>query len=402
MSDLYQKIAKRAKELEPELARMLMAMIQVPSFTGKEREVVQVVKGLMEDAGFDEIRIDGLGSIIGRLGSGPRVLAFDAHLDVVQPGDLALWHTGPFSPRIEAGQVWGRGSADQKGGLACMLGAARIIKEFGLNREFTLYFTGTVMEEDCDGLCWKHLIEEEHLRPDLVVLTEPSALKLARGQRGRMDIQVRVAGLSCHGSAPERGDNAIYKISRVALELEKLHARLKEGPVLGKGSLCVSQVFFTGPSQCAVPDSAWVHVDRRLTLGETRESALAEVREACALARCPDAEVAVPVYREPAYTGKVYPMDQFFPAWLLAEDHPRMGDAVQAYRACLGRAPVVCTWGFSTNGAAIAGLAGIPCLGLGPGDETLAHAPDEHCPLDHLSAAAAFYAALVARLNGRA
>ena len=399
MSDLYQTITRRAKELEPEITRMLMAMVREPSFTGKERGVVQVVKGLMERIGFDAIRIDGLGSIIGRLGSGPRILAFDAHLDVVQPGDLDLWRSDPFSPRVEAGQVWGRGTADQKGGMAAMLGAAMVIKELGLNRNFTLCFTGTVMEEDCDGLCWKYLIEEEGLRPELVVLTEPSSLELARGQRGRMDIQVRVKGLSCHGSSPERGDNAIYKISRIALELEKLHARLEEGPVLGKGSLCVSQVFFTGPSQCAVPDGAWLNVDRRLTLGETRESALAEVRDACARAGCLDAEVTVPEYREPAYTGLVHPMDRFFPAWVRAEDDPWLAEAAQAFRAALGREPVVTTWAFSTNGTAVSGMAGIPCLGLGPGDVAQAHTPNEHCPVEQLSAAAAFYAALVARLN---
>jgi len=256
MTDLYQRIADRARELEPEISRMLADLVRVPSFTGQEGEVVQVAMKMMAAIGFDDIRIDGLGNLIGRLGCGSRALAFDAHLDVVRPGDRSLWRDDPFTPRIEGGQIWGRGTADQKGGFAAMLGAATIIKELGLNRGFSLYFTGTVMEEDCDGLCWKYLVEEERLRPELVVLTEPSGLKLARGQRGRMDIQVRVQGRSCHGSTPERGDNAIYKISRVALELEKLHARLEEGPVLGKGSLCVSQVFFTGPSQCAVPDSA--------------------------------------------------------------------------------------------------------------------------------------------------
>jgi putative selenium metabolism hydrolase len=399
MTDLYQRIADRARELEPEIARMLADLVRVPSFTGQEGEVIQVAAKMMAAIGFDDIRIDGLGNLIGRMGGGPRTLAFDAHLDVVRPGDPGLWRDDPFTPRIEGGQIWGRGTADQKGGFAAMLGAATIIKELGLNREFSLYFTGTVMEEDCDGLCWKYLVEEERLQPEMVVLTEPSGLKLARGQRGRMDIQVRVQGRSCHGSAPERGDNAIYKISRVALELEKLHARLKEGPVLGKGSLCVSQVFFTGPSQCAVPDSAWVNLDRRLTLGETRESALAEVREACTLVCCPEAEVTVPEYREPAYTGRVYPMDRFFPAWIMPEDDPMLAEAVQAYQAVLGREPEVFTWAFSTNGTTAAGLAGIPCIGLGPGDEALAHTPNEHCPLEHLSAAAGFYAALVARLN---
>ena len=401
MSDLYQQISRRAKELEGETARFLMDMVRVPSFSGKEKEVIQVIKGEMEAAGFDEVRIDGLGSIIGRIGDGPRVIAFDAHIDTVYPGDLSLWKFDPFTPKIADGQVWGRGTSDQEGGMACMVTAGRMIKELGLNHEFTIYFTGTVMEEDCDGLCWKYLINEENIRPEMVVITEPTSLNLYRGHRGRMEMQIKVGGLSCHGSAPERGDNAIYKISRIALEIEQLHTRLMTDPFLGKGSVCVSQVFFTGPSQCAVPDGAWINLDRRLTWGETKDSAVAEVKDACRRAGYPDAEVIVLEYAEPAYTGLVYPMEKYFPTWVTAADSPWVKTATEAFEATQGRKPLVDKWTFSTNGVSIAGMEGIPCIGMGPGHENQAHAPNEHCPVEHLSAASAFYAGYVARLNGK-
>jgi putative selenium metabolism hydrolase len=401
VSALYQQISKRAKELELETARFLMDMVRVPSFSGKEKDVIQVIKKEMESVGFDEVRIDGLGSIIGRIGSGPRVIAFDAHIDTVYPGDLSLWNFDPFTPKIEDGKVWGRGTVDQEGGMASMVTAAKLIKELGLNDQFTILFTGTVMEEDCDGLCWKYLINEEKIRPELVVITEPTNMNIYRGHRGRMEMQIKVKGLSCHGSAPERGDNAIYKISRIALEIEKLHERLLTDPFLGKGSVCVSQVFFTGPSQCAVPDSAWVNLDRRLTWGETKDSAVAEVQDACTRAGYPDAEVIILEYAEPAYTGLVYPMEKYFPTWVLAEDSPWLATATEAYEATQGKMPLVDKWTFSTNAISIAGMEGIPCIGLGPGDEVQAHFPNEHCPLEHLSGASAFYAAFVARLNGK-
>ena len=287
MNALARRIHDRAAALQGETARFLMDMVRVPSFSGKEREVVQVIAAEMARSGFDEVRVDGLGSVIGRIGSGPRVLAFDAHIDTVYPGDPSLWTFDPFTPRLEDGQVWGRGTVDQEGGMASMVTAGRIIRELELNHAFTLLFTGTVMEEDCDGLCWTYLLEEEKLRPELVVITEPTNLNLYRGHRGRMEMQVEVKGRSCHGSAPERGDNAIYKISRVALEIEQLHGRLKEDPFLGKGSVCVSQVFFIGPSQCAVPDSATLSLDRRLTFGETKEGAVREVQEAAAARAAP-------------------------------------------------------------------------------------------------------------------
>jgi putative selenium metabolism hydrolase len=397
--DLYRQIFARAKQLEGETARFLMDMVRVPSFSGKEKEVIQVIKGEMERVGFDEVRVDGLGNLIGRIGHGPRVIAFDAHVDTVYPGDLSLWEFDPFTPKIEDGKVWGRGTVDQEGGMAAMVTAGQIIKEMGLNEQFTILFTGTVMEEDCDGLCWKYLIHEEKIRPEMVVITEPTNMNIYRGHRGRMEMQVKVKGLSCHGSAPERGDNAIYKISRIALQIEKLHGRLADDPFLGKGSICVSQVFFTGPSQCAVPDSATLSLDRRLTFGETKESAVAEVKDAAARAGYPEAEVTLLEYREPAYTGLVYPMEKYYPTWTLPEDSPWLTQARNAYEHCLGKAPFIDKWTFSTNAIAIAGMEGIPCIGLGPGNEVLAHFPNEHCPLEHLSGASAFYAALVAKLN---
>ena len=399
MNAIYQKIGSRAKELESEITAFLMELVRTPSHSGKEEQVIQVIKKEMERTGFDEVRIDGLGSIIGRIGSGPRLIAFDAHIDTVYPGDLAQWTFDPFTPFVREGKVWGRGTVDQKGGMAAMVYAAKMIKEMGLNEQFTILFTGTVMEEDCDGLCWQYLIAEEKIRPELVVITEPTNMNIYRGHRGRMEMEVEVRGVSCHGSAPERGDNAIYKAARIALEIEKLNGGLRSDPFLGKGSITVTEARSSSPSLCAVPDGAALHLDRRLTQGETKESAVAEVREAALRAGVTDAKVTVLTYAEPAYTGKIYPTEKYYPTWALAESSPWLQQAAAAYEGLFGRAPLIDKWTFSTNGIAIAGMNNIPCLGLGPGNEIHAHAANEACPVEHLSGAAAFYAALVAVLN---
>jgi putative selenium metabolism hydrolase len=255
------------------------------------------------------------------------------------------------------------------------------------------------MEEDCDGLCWQYIIKEDKIKPEMVVITEPTNLNIYRGHRGRMEILVKVKGLSCHASAPERGNNAVYKIARIALEIEKLHERLAYDEFLGKGSVAVTQVFFNSPSQCAVPDAASIQLDRRLTFGETKEIAVAEVKEAAARAGYPDAEVEVLRYEEAAYTGLVYPTEKYYPTWKLDENSEYLKDAVETYKNLFDKEPFVDKWTFSTNGVAIMGMFGIPCIGLGPGNEVYAHAPNEACPVDHLSKAAAFYAGLVARLN---
>jgi putative selenium metabolism hydrolase len=397
--NLYEAIYNRAKGLESDITHFLADLVQAQSFSGKEQNVMPVIHREMKKLGFDEIRVDGLGNLIGKIGSGKRVLAFDGHVDTVYAGEREQWHSDPFTAKIEKDKIWGRGTVDQKGGVASMIYAGKLIKELGLNEQFTVLFTCTVMEEDCDGLCWQYLIEKENIRPEFVVITEPTNMNIYRGHRGRMEIRVEVKGRSCHGSAPERGDNAIYKIARIALEIEKLNPRLRNDPFLGKGTITVTDVRSSSPSLCAVSDAAGLHLDRRLTFGETKESALSEVREAAQLAGYPDAKVFVLDYAEKAYTGMVYPTEKYYPTWVLPQESTYLKDSVDAYSGVFGKSPLVDKWTFSTNGIAISGKHGIPCLGLGPGNEVLAHAPNEVCPLEHLSGATAFYAALVAKLN---
>ncbi|MBN1825059.1 MAG: YgeY family selenium metabolism-linked hydrolase [Candidatus Eisenbacteria bacterium] len=386
-----------AEALEADTARLLGDLIRIPSFSTEEREVVDRIRAEMERIGFDDVRIDGLGSVIGRIGDGPKTVAFDAHIDTVRTGDESLWTFDPFEGGVVDGMVRGRGASDQKGGMASMLAAARIVREIGLAKGLTLLFTGTVMEEDCDGLCWQYLVKEEGIRPDLVVITEPTDCRIYRGHRGRMEMTVRAAGLSCHGSDPTRGDNAIYKGSRIALEIEKLNTRLADDPFLGRGTICASQFFFTSPSQCAVPDSATVQVDRRLTAGEDKEKAVEELSDAAARAGVGGARVEVLRYEEKAYTGLVYGTDKYYPTWTLPEDSPWLLRAREAHREVFDAEADVGKWVFSTNGVATAGMFGIPTIGFGPGAEVYAHAPDERIPVRDLSRAAAFYAALAAK-----
>lgn len=270
-----------------------------------------------------------------------------------------------------------------------MVTAGRILAELGLDNDFSVLFTGTVMEEDCDGLCWKYIIEEEKIRPELVVITEPTALGIYRGHRGRMEIHARFKGLSSHGSAPERGKNAIYMGARACLAIEALNETLPFDAFLGKGTVTVSEFVSGSPSLCAVADSARLHLDRRLTRGETMDSALREIRE---LVEGMPAEVEVLNYRQKAYTGREYGMEKYYPTWVLEPDHPVVARAEKVYRSLFSAEPRVDKWTFSTNAVTINGLYGIPTVGFGPGNEVLAHAPDEKVSIDDLVKASAFYA----------
>jgi len=401
--NIARKILDKARAYRDYSAKNLSAIIQVPAFSGTEKERIQLLEGLCREAGMEDLRIDGLGSLIGRVGKGSKNLVFDAHIDTVAAGDESQWKSPPFSGKIADGLVHGRGATDQLGGAAAMISAARILRDLSYQGDFSLWFSFTVLEEDCDGLCWKHLIEEEGFVPDFAVSTEPTSLRLYRGHRGRMEIQIDIRGRSCHGSAPERGDSAAYKAARAALAIEKLNGELKpdEDEFLGKGTITVSQIKVQGPSQCAVPDQAMLYCDRRLTWGENDRIAIAQVEKALGEAGVDNFSGAMPEYRKPAYTGKVYAQELYFPTWKIKADHPLVRAGVEAYGELYNKPPVVDKWTFSTNCVAICGRHSIPCIGFGPGDEVQAHAPNEVNRIEDLEICSAFYAALPYALEKR-
>ncbi len=390
MKNTYSKILELADKYRDYTARNLSELVKIKSLSKDEALVQQELKKQMEEAGFDEVKIDGLGNVIGRIGNGKRILAMDGHIDTVDLGDLSQWDFDPLGGEIKDGFVRGRGSVDQEGGPAAFVTSGRILKELGFDKDLTLLFVGSVMEEDCDGLCWKYIIEEDGIKPDLVISTEPTNLNIYRGHRGRMEIEVEFHGVSAHGAAPERGVNAIYKASRTALEIEKLNENLAYDEFLGKGSVTISEFVSGSPSLCAVADYARIHLDRRLTWGETKEIAVQQIKE---LVKGTDASVKVLDYKEKAYTGLEYGMEKYYPTWKLPEDHVAVRKAVDAYNNLFGKSPKIDKWTFSTNGVTINGVYGIPVIGFGPGNEELAHAPNEKVPIDDLVVASAFYAA---------
>lgn len=395
MTEILKKINDLATSYADYTAGNLAKLIRIKSLSLGEKGVAEELKRQMLEAGFDEARIDGLGNVIGRIGNGKKSICFDGHIDTVDVGNAANWEFDPFSGEIRDGYVLGRGTVDQKGGPAAFVTAGRILKELAFDKDLTIWFTGTVIEEDCDGLCWKYIVEEEKIRPDFMVITEPTNLNIYRGHRGRMEIEVVFRGISSHGSAPERGKNAIYMASRACLEIEKLNERLAFDEFLGKGSVTLAEFVSGSPSLCAVADYAKIHLDRRLTWGETKESAVAEIKE---IVKDMDAEVIVLNYEETAYTGLKYGMEKYYPTWKIEPNHPLVENGIKAFMGLFGKEPLVDKWTFSTNGVTINGYYKIPCIGFGPGNEVLAHAPNEKVPVSDLVAASAFYAGLVYQL----
>jgi len=349
----------------------------------------------MRALGFDEVRFDVMGNILGRIGSGPRHIVFDSHIDTVGVGDRSQWQWDPFEGKIENGVLFARGACDEKNSTPGMIYGMAFARDLGLLDGWTAWFFGN-MEEWCDGIAPNSfVVNDPQVRPDFVVIGEPTRMQVYRGHKGRVEMKVTARGRSAHAASNWLGDNAVYKLLDVIAGVRDLDAHLRSHEFLGKGTITVSDMKVSTPSLNAVPDEATIFIDRRVTFGDTLESALAEVQ--AVIDRHParaDITLEMLHYDEPSYTGFRMDVDKYFPAWALEEAHPLVQAALATTERAFGARAATGKWDFSTNGTYWAGKAGIPSIGFGPGDERHAHTTIEQVPLDDVVRAAAFYALL--------
>jgi len=384
------------------LTAFLQDLVHIPSLSCRERQVAERLAAEMKAVGFDEVWIDRIGNVIGRIGpgTGPRLL-FNSHMDTVDVGDLATWAHDPFGAEIVDGILYGRGAADMKGPMTSLVYGAKTLRDSRVKLAGDVYVVGVVQEEPCEGHAMRVLVEEEGLRPEWVVLAEPTNLQVSRGQRGRMELHVTVHGRSCHASMPHKGENAIYGAARIIFALELLSDLLAYDSFLGKGTLAVTRIENTGGSKNVIPDSCTIVIDRRLTLGETEAKALAEVEGVIARERL-RAEVRLAKFDYNSYTGYRCHDVEHYPAWVIPENHTLVQAAARTVREVTGERPAIGKWDFSTDGVYTMGVAGIPTVGIGPGEETQAHTADEHIRLADCYTAAQIYAKLAFELVGQA
>ena len=368
----------------------LRDLIRIPSHDSQIGPVGEACAERMRALGFDDVRFDSMGNILGRMGNGPRSLLFDSHIDTVGIGRRDEWEWDPFEGKEEGGVIYGRGACDEKGSTPPMIYAIAALNELGLLDGWTLYYFGN-MEEWCDGIAPHALVEHEGVRPDFVVIGEPTKLNIYRGHRGRVELSATFKGKSAHAAMPRFGDNPLYRAAPFIEGVERMLSTLPDDPFLGPGTIAVTNVKVSTPSLNAVPAEAEVYLDRRVTLGETADQVLEQVRSLPCAER---ATVQVPLYDDPSYTGFVFPVDKVFPAWALPPDHPLLTAATADFQAMYGREPGIGKWEFSTNGIYWMGKAGIPSIGYGPGDEQYAHTVLDQVPVQEVIDATRFYAAL--------
>ncbi len=392
-------VLQRVEQNREAIIRFMRDIVAIPSMDGQIREVGERIGEEMRRLGFEEVRFDKMGNILGRIGSGPRVMVYDSHIDTVGIGDPEEWAWDPFKGKVENGVLYARGACDEKGSTPGMVYGLAIAKTLGLLEGWTVYYFGN-MEEWCDGLAPRAFVEvDPGVKPDFVVIGEPTRMQVYRGHKGRVEMRVVAKGKSAHAASNHLGENAIYKLLPVIAGIRDLEPQLGDHPFLGHGKITVSDMRVKTPSINAVPDEAVIYIDRRMTFGETKEEAVAQVEALILPEEQGKVWVEVLRYEEPSYTGFVLPVEKYFPAWALEEDHPLV-QAGQQVRRLIGlpEAPTG-KWDFSTNGVYWAGTAGIPSIGFGPGDEVTAHTVEDSVPLEDVVKATAFYALLPAVIS---
>ncbi|MGO8695417.1 MAG: YgeY family selenium metabolism-linked hydrolase [Rectinemataceae bacterium] len=384
---MIERIRALASEIEDEMLSFAQELVKTKSITGDERLIIELIGKKMKALGYDDVRVDGMGNLVGRVGQGGRKLLFDSHTDTVAVTDPERWSVEPFAGTVRDGMLYGRGAVDMKSAIAASVYAGAAAKRLGLSEGKTLYVSTSVMEEDYDGEALVYEFGEGGLDPDYVVICEPSSCRVSFGQKGRAMLRIDVPGRAAHGSAPEMGDNPLYKAADILKRIEALGLAFM-GEKERRRSIALTGMASESASLNAIPSTCCMFVDRRLALGEGEDEIRAEM---AGLLGDSGAAWRVHDVIGTSWTGRRTVLRSFLPAWEIGTDHPLAAAAAGAYRELLGHSPARYTWDFSTNGVASATKLGIPTIGFGPGDSKLAHCADERCPIADMVAAFEFY-----------
>src|SRR3972149_2377061 len=386
------EIQKRVSASRDDIIKFMREICAIPSMDSKIGPVGERIGAEMRRLKYDEVRFDKMGNIMGRVGHGSTVIVYDSHIDTVGIGDRSAWGWDPFEGKVENGVLYARGACDEKGSTPGMVHGLVIARDLGLLEGWTAYYFGN-MEEWCDGIAPNTFVEvDPKVRPDFVVIGEPTKLLVYRGHKGRVEIKVVAKGKSAHAASNHLGDNALYKMLELISGIRDLEPKLGDHEFLGHGKITVSDMQVKTPSINAVPDEATIYIDRRLTFGEDKNAAIEQVRSLIPPAHRDSITVEEMFYDDPSYTGFVFPVDKYFPAWAYEESHPIV-QAGQKTRSLLGLPDAPSgKWNFSTHGIYWAGKAKIPSIGFGPGDEETAHTIHDSVSLDDMVKATEFYA----------
>ncbi len=396
--DQLKELQARVQQSRDDIIQFMRDICAIPSMNSEIGPVGERIQAEMRKLGWEEARFDKMGNTVGRIGDGPKVIVYDSHIDTVGVGDPTEWEWDPFIGKVEDGRLYARGACDEKGSTPGMVYGLAMARDLGWLDGYTVYYFGN-MEEWCDGIAPNTFVEvDPKVKPDFAVIGEPTKMNVYRGHKGRIELKITASGRSAHAASHYLGDNAVYKMMAVITQIRELDRRMRFGmgshPQQGFASIAVTDVQARTASLNAVPDQFTIYIDRRITLNEPHDDVIAQIKGLIPDYLQDEIHVEELFYDEPSYTGFVFPVSKYYPAWLLDDNHALAVAGQTAIEKLWGVQRPLGAWDFSTNGTYWAGKAGIPSIGLGPGDEKTAHMRHENVPLDEVVQATEWYAAL--------
>jgi len=394
MSPPINTIQSATKNKQPQLINFTQRIVQTPSMPGQEQDIAHLIQQEMVQLGYDETWVDEAGNVVGKIkgGNGPTVL-LNGHMDHVDPGPVEGWPYPPFSGQIVKDELWGRGSVDMKGPVACMLYGAVLLKTLDVAIPGDILMTVPVMEE-VGGLGTRFLAT--YLQADVAICGEPSRNTLRRGHRGRVELEITFKGKSAHASIPTLGINPHYDAAQLLLKLPQLPMAYDDG--IGYSSVVPTLYQTDQTSPNVNPGEVRLTLDWRNVASDPPERILQTIEELLNeinLQSQPSVSIAQDDFV--TYTNMKDSMPSIFPSFLMPQEHPFIQTASHTIQQVTGRAEAVDIWQFATDGGHLM-AAGIPTIGFGPGDERLAHTNQERIALAQMEEAMAVYTALILAL----
>lgn len=376
----------------PKLVERLAGLVRVESENppGNETKVGALVADACEELGLKvEVheKVEGRPNIVARWEGGPGpTLGYCSHIDVVPAGDPTLWSVDPYAAHIDDNRMYGRGSSDAKGPIAAALEAVSLLRSTGFEPQGTLELE-LVSDEESGGFKGAgFLVEAGLVGPDLAIVGEPTLLRVVRAQRGIAWSRITTRGVAAHGSAPERGINAIDHMAAIIRELKDSLPDITH-PVVGGPTINVGTIH-GGAKLNIIPASCVIEVDRRTIPGETDEDVMAQFEAAIGRARemYPDIDAVAEIVDAGA------PFE-------VALDSRLVQTMAQAAQEATGKETEIIGFRGASDARFLA-EAGAEVIVFGPGDIAVAHTAKEFIDLDVLADGAVSYALAFARLLG--
>ena len=406
---------KRIEHIKNDLVEFTQEIIKIPSFTGEEGELAQVILNKLKEFEVDEAFVDEAGNVVGVIHGQEKGISIllNGHLDVVPAGNMDSWSPyDPFGGEIdESGNIHGRGAADLKGGLAVHLFLMKLLKlavEQNSSFKGDLIFSAVVHEEAAEMFGMEYLCQKtlptKKLGCDLVFLCEPTGLDVVLGQRGKVELVVKTKGKTAHSSIPKDGINALEKMMPVLDYIfNEMTGKLRKHPILGDSSITVTDLICRPGTLSIIPDECEISIDRRYMPEENLTELLEQFENLFEKIKKEDpqfeATVSVRKIVETSYSGYKKEVQKYHPPWITSPEHPLVQKTLLALKKT-GQRPDIKYWKFGTDGSMTAALLGIPTIGYSGTEERYAHTSDELVDIAMMMQSLEGYFSIISELLG--